>query len=252
VFPSLPSELVERLEDHYLEIKQNFASARYEPSELNGGKICEIVFRILEWHTNPGTYTPLGQRLDINKLVNRLENATAFNDTVRFHIPRILWAIYSVRNKRGVAHHAGEIDSNHMDAVFIVASADWVMAELVRLFHGVHIDEARSLVESLTTKQIPIIWEVGDLRRVLPPPGTTLSTKDKVLLLLYHSSPDPVSVGELLQCVEYGNSSRFRKGILKDLHKDGLLHFDVKTDSAQLSPIGIVFVENNLPLDFQV
>ena len=43
------------------EIKHNYALRKFEPSELNGAKFCEIVYRVLEWKTDSNKlYTPLG------------------------------------------------------------------------------------------------------------------------------------------------------------------------------------------------
>lgn len=145
---------------------------------------------------------------------------------------------------------AADIDPNYMDATFVVSCADWIMAELVRLLHNVSVDEAQKIVDSLVTKQIPVIWQIGDHHRVLSPPGKKLSTRDKILLLLYNANPSTVSVGNLLKWTEYGNSSRFRTTILTELHKDDLIHVAKETDEVHLSPFGIKHVEEHLPLDF--
>lgn len=253
IFGALPTELVERLEKHYYEIKQNFACSRFEPAELNGGKFCEIVLRILEWHANNGKYTPLGEPIkDFGTATRRFESNTGVDDSVRFHIPQIMNALYPIRSKRGVAHHSGEINPNLMDAAFVVSSADWIMAELVRLFHKVSVDEARSIVESLITKQVPLIWQIGNYHRVISPPDRKLDAREKVLLLLYNTHPKPVTVTDLLTWTEYDprNKSRFRNTILKGLHKEDLAHFDQTSDEVHLSPLGISYVEANLPLRF--
>ena len=246
VFSSIPEELREKLEAHYRKIKRKFASRDFESSELNGAKFCEIVYRILEWRTNK-TYT---QIKDFKQAVRRFEQYSNEPDTIRYNIPGVLLAIYNIRNKRGVAHVAGKIDPNYMDATFIVAGADWVMAELVRLLHNVTIDEARELVESLITKQIPIIWQIGDHKRVISPPGKKLQYKDKVLVLLYNAYPKSVSVKDLLCWTEYKNPARFKSGILTKLHKSDLLHYDKATGEVTLSLLGIKDVEGNIPLEF--
>ncbi len=48
----------------YTEIKENFGQGRWEPSELNGGKFCEVTFRLLEWHTSTPahSYTAFGTK----------------------------------------------------------------------------------------------------------------------------------------------------------------------------------------------
>lgn len=136
VFAAIPSDLYAALEKHYYKIKLNFARQSYEPSELNGGKFCEIVYRVIEWQID-GKYTPLGKTIsNFGEALRKLENKSGASDSLRLHIPRVLNAVYDFRNKRGVAHHAGEVDSNHMDATLVVASTDWVMAELVRILHN--------------------------------------------------------------------------------------------------------------------
>ena len=250
VFLSIPEELREKLEDHYHKIKHNHALRKFEPSELNGAKFCEVVYRILEWRTSK-TYTQAGTQIkDFKQKVRRFEQCSNEPDTIRYHIPDVLLAIYNIRNKRGVAHVAGTIDSNYMDATFIVAGADWVMAELVRLLHNVTIDEARALVESLTTKQIPLIWQIGDHKRVISPPGKKLPAKDKVLALLYNAYPKSVSVKDLLCWTEYKNPTSFKKDILDKLHRSDLLHYDKATGEVTLSPLGVKEVEDKIPLEF--
>lgn len=251
IFENIPPDLVDKLTEYYFRIKQNYARAHYEPAELNGGKFCEIVFRVLEWQTQ-GTYTAFGHSLDMAKLARTLEGEAKHDDAIRFHIPRVLLGIYNLRNKRGVAHHAKDIDPNFMDATLIVANVDWVMAELVRLFHNVPIVEARELVQALTTKQIPIIWEVGDVKRVLTPPGVKLTVKDKALLLLYNASPESMTVNKLVIFTQYSNPSRFKSQLLKPLHKADLIHYDESQSTALLSPLGIRHVEQNLPLEFKI
>lgn len=254
VFQTLPEELRDRLVHHFTEIRQNFALGKYEPSELNGGKFCEVVYRILEWHTSgDNSYTPLGKQMDFAKLTRQLESKIGFSDAVRLHIPRVLNAVYTFRNKRGVAHHTVDIDPNRMDAFFVVASANWIMAELVRLFYATTPEDAQKLVENITIKEIPVIWEVGSQMRVLSPSERKLKAREKILILLYYAHPDPLTVESLLAYTEYDtkNKSRFRNSIIQRLHSEDLVHHNKNDDQVHLSPLGLQFVEKNLPLSFQ-
>ena len=235
VFATIPDDIRERLKKHYHETKQNFALQKFEQSELNGGKFCEDVFRLLEWYASPNyDFTEYGSRL--KQSVRNFEDNTCLNESVRFHIPDILCSIYNIRNKRGVGHSPGDIDSNLMDATLVVACVDWVMAELVRLFHNVSTDEARDMIKSITTKKIPLIWEVGDMKRVLSPPSGTLSAKDKVLVLLYSEPSNQSTTDSLLKSIEYKNPTRFKNALLTSLHKAELVNFDSTTDMVTLSP----------------
>src|SRR5207248_2967415 len=125
--------------------------------------------------------------------------------SARIQIPRMLIALYEIRNNRGVGHAGGDVNPNAMDAAVVVAMAKWIMAELVRLFHQVSIDEARQAVDLLTERTIPIVWEVNGIFRVL---DTTLSMRDKMLLLLY-SSTRPVEEVLLVRWVEHSNPAIF-------------------------------------------
>ena len=215
IFASIPDDIRNRLKKHYHEIKQNFALQKFEQSELNGGKFCEDVICLLEWHASPThDFMRYGTHVNLKQSVHKLENNTCLDDSVRFHIPDILRSIYNIRNRRGVGHTPGDIDSNLMDATVVVACVDWVMAELVRLFHKVSIDEARNVVKSVTTKKIPLIWEVGDIKRVLSPPSGALSAKDKVLVLLYSETSNPLTTDSLRRSIDYKNPTRFNNEVL--------------------------------------
>lgn len=51
----LPNSLREELLESYNTILKNFRENKWEPSELNGGKFCEIVYSILNGYI-AGTY----------------------------------------------------------------------------------------------------------------------------------------------------------------------------------------------------
>ena len=72
-----------------------------------------------------------------------------FPRSVRIQIPRSLIALYEVRNNRGVGHVGGDVDPNPMDARIVLKMARWVVAELVRVSHGLDTAEAKGVVEHL-------------------------------------------------------------------------------------------------------
>jgi hypothetical protein len=72
-----------------------------------------------------------------------------------------------------------------MDAVAVLSMANWVMAELVRVFHGLSTAEAQSVVDGLAERRIPLVWQGQDSRRVLDP---SLPLKEPLLLLIASSS----------------------------------------------------------------
>lgn len=245
VFSTLPSSIRKKLQYAYNEIRRNFRESRFEPSELNGAKLAEVVFRILEWHTSTSNkYTPFGKQIrDFGQSVRRFESMSSFPDSVRFHIPDILRTLYAVRNKRGVGHVSGEIDPNQMDAQLVVTNANWVMAELVRLLHQVTTEEATQIVEEIISKETPLVWDLGDTKRVL---DTSMSMKDRTLLLLHKEHPKEARETELLAWVEYSNGAVYRRNILKKLHREKLVEYNQPNGTVILSPTGVDYVEKNL------
>ncbi len=241
----LPEGLRAELLASLREIVVNYQAGRWEPSELNGGKLCEIVYTILHGRIQ-GNYP-----VKASKPRNFFDACIALSQAPRSHphsvrvgIPRQLIGLYEVRNNRNVGHVGGDVDPNHMDALLVLHQAKWVVSELVRLFHDLPVTEAAKVVEALSVRDFPTIWEVNGTRRVL---NAGLSARESVLLLLYASSAE-TRVTDLLDWTEYTNASRFRKGLLRDLHSARLVEFDDKADIVILSPVGARYVENTLPL----
>jgi hypothetical protein len=87
---------------------------------------------------------------------------------VKIQIPRMLIALYEVRNNRDVGHAGGDVDPNHMDARVVVEMSKWIMADLVRVFHGLTTEEATRIVDTLVERTVPTVWEVGGRRRGPP------------------------------------------------------------------------------------
>lgn len=247
VLTGIPSGLRTPLLQAFEAIVRNYRESRWEPAELNGGKLCEIVYTILRGRID-GSFAPRPAKpKNMVDACKTLENADAkaYSRSIRIHIPRTLVALYEVRNNRGVGHAGGDVDPNHMDAVFVLQASKWIMAELVRVFHEVDTMEASKVVDTLTSRTLPLIWEVGNNKRVL---NTELSMKDKALALLY-SSKEPVSESDLFKWVEHSNPSVFRRDVLTKAHKAKLVEYDKAAKTVQLSPLGIKYVEEKVSLE---
>jgi hypothetical protein len=245
LLPSIPKVLSKALDKHYKKIKENFIEGKYGPSELNGAKFSEVIIRILQWHTSTNhSYTPLGTRIrNFDQATKNFENKSNFPDSIRFHIPRTLNVLYTIRNKRGVGHVAGDVDSNHMDALFVVSACDWILAELVRIFHNISISEAQDIIESIITIKIPLVWDIEGRKRVLQ---KDMPYRDKVLVLLYSEYPNPIEVRSLFNWTEHSNISNFRRDVLKSLHEDKLVEYDKNKSEVHLSPVGKKKVEEEI------
>ena len=242
-FSSLPDRLREELLAAFFSIVSNYRERRWEPTELNGGKLCEVVYTILKGVAE-GSYLPKAKKpRNMVRACQQLENeALGAPRSIRIQIPRMLIALYEIRNNRNVGHVGGDVDPNQMDAICVLQMSKWIMAELVRVLHGVDVDEAKALIEGLVERDTPQIWEVDGKKRVLT---DNLSMRDKTLLLL-HSVNGKVSDADLLVWTEYSNPSAYRRNILGNLHRDRMIEYDKKNRISQISPRGIMDVEERL------
>ena len=229
----LPSGLRDPLLAEYEGILQSFLEGRWLPAELSGGRFCEIVFTIIEGHAN-GTYPTVPKKpQDFVGACRRLEQNTHVPRSFQILIPRLLPALFEVRNNRGVGHVGGDVDPNFMDAAFVLASANWVMGELVRVFHNVTTNEAQSIVDGLADRQIPPIWKGKNTRRVLQP---NLTIQSQILLLLA-TTRNPVRTSDLLQWIEYQNVGYFRR-LLRNMHSKRLVELRHDEEYVEILPPG--------------
>jgi hypothetical protein len=242
----VPKELLERLLDEYIDLKRQFALGRHRPEELQGGRFAEAFFRILE-HLNDPTqsFTPFGQQLNRQRVVNLIRNNGALHHSLRFFVLPILEVLLDVRNRRDVAHVGGDVNPNYADSRLVCQLADWLLVEFIRLYYRCPINEAQSIVDSINQIRIPVVAEVEGFVRVQ---DTSLTAADRTLVVLYHKSPDKQRDTDLMMWVQYQNPTRYKREILRRLHGEALIHYD-KDGYCSLLPKGIMYVEKNISLE---
>lgn len=240
-FDQLPQQLRQELLAAFKEIVTNFAQARWEPAELNGGKLSEVAYSICEGITSGSMPKRAAKPANMVDACKALERSVGAPRSVRIQIPRMLVALYEIRNNRNVGHVGGDIDPNHMDAVCVLQMAKWIMAELVRVLHKMSVDDAAVVVEALVEREVPLVWKVNGKRRVLDP---KMSASDKTLLLL-HGASGPVSESELRGWVEYRNPTEYRRKVLAIAHRKKLIEYDADERTVAISPEGVRHVEEN-------
>jgi hypothetical protein len=239
----LPDGLRGELLTAYSRIVKNYRERRWEPSELSGGKFCEVVYTVLRGHVD-GSF-PAGSKKPRNMVdaCRALEQVpSTYPRAVRIQIPRMLIALYEVRNNRGVGHVGGDVDPNHMDATCVLQMSKWILSELVRLFHDVDTETASDAIESIVERLVPIVWEVDGKLRVL---DTNLTMKEKTLIVLYYHS-ESLRESDLVEWLEYSNASVYRKQVLGKSHKERLIEYNQATRMVTISPKGIEYVEDRL------
>jgi hypothetical protein len=239
---SIPNGLRAELLTAYQAIMRNYRERRWEPSELNGGKFCEIIYSIINGYMT-GTFPAKASKpSNMVDACRALEAHGTHPRSLRIQIPRMLMALYEIRNNRGVGHVGGDVDPNQMDATCVVEMSKWLLSELVRVFHNVTVDDASSAVSGIVERTSPLVWEVGGRRRVL---DTSLGMLDRVLVLLYnHAGTIPEKT--LFQWAEHSHLTVFRRDILAKAHKRAFLDFDRVSGGVTLSPKGSAYVEESI------
>ena len=238
---SLTDGLRKPLLQEFNSIVNNYLENRWAPSELSAGRFCEMVYTVREGYAAGNYASSPNKPRDFVSACRRLENHTGVPRSFQILIPRLLPALYEVRNHRGVGHVGGDVDPNFMDATAVVSMASWVMAELIRVFHGVPTSEAQQLVDNLVERRWPLVWKSGDVRRVLNP---QLALGDQILLLIASASTK-VSVDQLFQWLDYDNRAYFNR-LLRQLHRERFVEFDGEAQEVELLPPGSDYVSGLL------
>lgn len=218
----------------------------YDAAGISVGKFCETIIRFLQ-HQLTGNNVPFGEHIknfidSANKLMN--VDKSKGNESERILIPRSLVLLFTIRNKRGIGHIGGDIEANQIDLVTAVRIADWIICELIRIYHKLPIEEAQALIDNLSQRNIPDIWEIMGKKRVL---RTDLTYKQETLLFSYSEHKSGVMVEDLHSWTKYkGNIYRFKERVLKPLDDKKLIEWDRDTEFVFLSPTGAQEVEKNI------
>lgn len=245
----LPSTLRDDLLDAFGEIVKNYREHKWEPSELNGGKLCEAVYTIIVGYLEGGNYPARTKKPGrFPQTCWGLEQKYAHvpnSRSPRILIPRMMIGLYDIRNNRGVGHAGADVDPNYMDATVVLYTAKWLMGELIRLVHTLSTEEATDIVESLIEREVPWLWTQGDKRRIL---RTGMTWKEQTLVLLLPEASD-VDEADLLRWLEHPNIGNLRKDVLVPLHKARQIEYDRAKRTLHLLPPGVTAAESLVSLE---
>lgn len=245
----IPKKFRDRLIATYSALKRRHLEARHDNSHdsagLSASKFCETLLRYLQEELT-GSSIPFGVHIpnlpdECRKLITL--PATAGIESFRIILPRAISFLYTLRGKRGIGHVAGDVDANHIDLEVIVRTCDWIMCELIRAKHGLSLEEADEIIESVLTKSLPHVWEVAGRKRIL---RNDLDYQQKTLLLAYSESQTAVPAEDLFTWTEHSNFGVYKKTVLRTLHTKRLIEYDRETDMVFLSPLGVREVEDKL------
>lgn len=232
------SDLATSIMRSYVELEEAVALSQWKLAGVSAGHFVEAVRRFLELKLF-GTYTPIAKSLSgfSTQLLAKLEAASG-EECYRFHIPRALFGLYGMRNKKGYGHLSLEL-ANRIDVEFMLNCCRWVLAEIVRVNSTHSIEETDTLVSQISERRTPAIWKTTTAERVLK---YDLGLRDSVLLLLLHRRT--MSFSQLEKATEA--KAAYLKRTLKELHSKRMIEFDAASLSCQISPTGSSLAEDVL------
>ncbi|MBQ6874550.1 MAG: hypothetical protein IJO24_09695 [Clostridia bacterium] len=234
-----PSELVDSMLASYENALAEYKKEHWQYFGNEIGQFVEVARRMIEYQLD-NRYTPLADKLaNFNeRILTAWENYDSkFSEVYRIVIPRCLYSMYCLRNKRGMIHKS-HIDPNRMDASVLLSNTKWVLAEIFRQISTMSFEETEEIVNSIMCKESSIVWDTGNCLRIL---DTKMSCKNKVLCLLYMK--DGQSDTDLQKSIEYKNTTEF-KHVLRLLHKEKFIEY--ADSKCIISPKGLTEAENLL------
>lgn len=180
----LPADLAARLVEQYDRLKNRAWGGDHEGVQETSGKVAEHVLRATQ-HLAGQTHTPIRTEIrNMQRETQALEGlpAAQAKDSIRIVLPRMIAALYTLRNKRSGGHTASEVDPGQADALTAERMADWLMAEVLRLGNDMPPDQAEAAIAALVERRIPAVYASGTYRRVLK---TDLEPEQEIIVLLY-------------------------------------------------------------------
>jgi len=238
VLSAVPGGLREPLLAEYNSIVSHYLERKWQPSELSGGLFSEIAYTILDGY-GKGSYSAKPSKpRNFVAACQTLEQHANSPRSFRVLIPRVLVAIYEVRNNRNVGHVGGDVDPNEMDASLVLNGSTWVMAELIRVLHQMSVKDAQQIVDAIIERKTPLVWESGNIKRILDP---KLKFPQQILILLAVTKGG-VKFADLQNWLEQDNTTYLKK-IIGALHKDRFVEWNQSDNIIQLLPPGAIAVE---------
>lgn len=231
---AVPESILTQVLDHHQELSVALLARDWEKCLVRGGKLAESIMRFVHYLRTGKVVNRISVQTEIEEAQ---KSASLGSSAVRVMIPRHARVLYDHRSKRGGAHSS--FDPNEMDSLVSASIADWLVAELLRLYGQTPPREAIALVKGLTRKRVPYVDEIdGDLV-VLP----ATSAREGIGLILYKRYPDRTPRADLGRWMTGASSNAVAVAIHR-LNKAREIH--VNDEGIVLTSRGLAAVEEQM------
>jgi len=218
----LSKKYIDLLEQEYFEIRKSFNIEDETKVGIHCGRFCEIIssllcFQELEQNEN------LNQ-INFNKNITKLENSSKSTPKKELYgllVPRVLRSIYTIRNKKKIAH-IKNINPQKIDIKYLKIAVDWIISQLVIIYCDLQDEDVIEFFDKISYEEHSKVekFENGELlfkNRNMP-------LSEKILIVLLDNYNDKrISRTEIYNSIKPKNKSYISTYINRLKHRN-LIH----------------------------
>ena len=174
----LDISLAKKIVDLFEGIQMSYRLQDFMKLGQEAGLFCEGILMALWRLYNRTTFNITG--LNFGNYNVRLQNSPSYSidpskdlddenrrvirdESIRLYIPRTLDSIYTLRNKKQVAHLRG-VAIDYLDALLIVQACSWTVSEILSVIANRPDDETLMMIYSIGKMQFPLFeWIQGEI-----------------------------------------------------------------------------------------
>lgn len=245
LYADLHEESVNRMLDHYEDMRFYLGNEDYVEAGAHVGNFCENMANIIRAETDAGIDPNIGVGNFVNNIVNGHFDTDSLDRGVRLIIPRAMRAAYDLRNQRDSVHVNLEIPVNHSDTQTAVRLCTWMLAELLRVYGDEDdVDEIANMIEDLASPNTPYIDSYDGKRLIM---SQELDVEEELLVHLQAlgTEVDADTLSEWIMEAD-AHTVKSRLGNLKQARK---VHYE--DGIAKITPLGVEEAEEIIDEHFE-
>ncbi len=204
----LPEKIIKEIEAEYLGIKHSYYSKDVTSCGIHAARFCELVSALI-------CQTELAQLKNINsihfnqnieKLLKSQKNS-ARDEILKLLIPRVLSSIYTLRNKKKIAH-IKEYIPERIDMKYIRISIDWILSQLLLIYCNINNNDVIKWLESISFEEIKGLERFEDGNIIFFDHKISIPNKILISLSMFYSG-GRIDKKELFENLDIKNNSSF-------------------------------------------
>jgi hypothetical protein len=189
--------LAEAAVSSYVEMQQRFLAGDWQPTELDGGRLCEAIARAC-YQLDSGIITHSQLPKEICGKIEDEPNAHPHNLDMkdRRHITRAIGLVYKFRSDRGSVHISPDYSADFMDSMLMVHAAKWILAEFLRIVWTKDKAVIAETIAQIVQLEYSLIHVLEGIPLVL---DEKVSAPEELLLLLNNAEGHKLPRSKLME-----------------------------------------------------